>query len=44
MAGLNQTLGQPDLGPDETARVLHELTDLRTAKRSPLSPKPPDSY
>jgi DNA primase len=38
IATLNQTLGQPDLLPEETNAVLQELAALRLAKRGPLSP------
>ena len=38
VATLNQTLGQPDLPPEETNVVLQELAALRAAKRGPLTP------
>lgn len=41
LSGLNQTLGQPGLGPEETTTILQELNVLRTAKRSPLQPLSP---
>jgi hypothetical protein len=37
IATLSQSLGQPNLTPEETAQILHELTALRAAKRTPLS-------
>lgn len=38
VATLNQTLGQPDLPPDEANAVMQELAALRAAKRGPLTP------
>ena len=38
VATLNQTLGQPDLPPEETNVVLQELAAVRAAKRGPLTP------
>jgi DNA primase len=37
-AGLTQSLGQPDLSQEQTARILQELTALRNAKRTSLVP------
>ncbi len=37
IATLNQSLGQPNLTSEETAQILHEITALRAAKRTPLS-------
>jgi hypothetical protein len=37
VAALNQTLGQPDLPPQEANAVLRELGALRAAKRVPLA-------
>jgi DNA primase len=36
VATLNQSLGQPNLSPEETAQILHELTTLRATRRAPL--------
>ena len=36
VAVLNQTLGHPDMTPEETNSVLQELSALRAAKRGPL--------
>jgi DNA primase len=38
VAALNQTLGQPDLPPEENNAVLQELAALRAARRGPLTP------
>jgi DNA primase len=38
VAALNQTLGQPELPPEETHTILQELAGLRAAKRGPLAP------
>jgi DNA primase len=40
LAMLSQTLGQPNLPPEETNAVLREVDALRAAKRGPLTPLP----
>ena len=40
VAALNQSLGQPNLPPEETNALLLELGSLRAAKRGPLVPLP----
>jgi len=36
LAELRQALGHPDLSPEDNARIVHEMTALRSAKRAPL--------
>jgi DNA primase len=40
IATLSQTLGHPDLPPEDSTHLLQEIAALRTAKRSPLAPVP----
>ena len=40
IAVLSQSLGQPNVAQDETAQILQEITDLRAARRTPLSAAP----
>jgi DNA primase len=37
IAALNHALGQPDISPEHNAQICHELAELRSAKRTPLS-------
>ena len=39
LAELRQALGHPDLSPEDNARIVHEMTALRSAKRAPLISK-----